>query len=315
MRISVAYQCSVLVHDRMLSRRLSTSPHVAIHATALRSHRARDLKTWVVKALRLDVPRLTPLTAAAVYQFRTARGRTPPLGASPDVLPIAVGDMTDLHIRHVFPHTVCWVQVDLEAFAIRWAQDRFISLHTVRDVKVSIRESSMASLVKRLRLRKFSSGGSLLQRTSQYLEGGARQRVSRLFNRGSSASLQARDSHVNVRSFLERSSSAQSVDPRGSVTAKVDGQNSNCSTGGGSDSTLQASLAMSRNRMKQGRRPSQVLTDVLQPKQILEIHFTDRGGTRRVLELRMSADKKNRWQKGLRTLLVIVPRTASPAHC
>eukprot|EP00966_Prymnesium_polylepis_P319778 7376208-Prymnesium_polylepis.1 len=83
-------------------------------------------------ALHIDAVHLTPPTVAAILQFRGGRGRAlPPAGVPEAILPIATGCLAELHIKGVFPRVTCFVQVDLQAFAVRWTRDRLISLHTV----------------------------------------------------------------------------------------------------------------------------------------------------------------------------------------
>eukprot|EP00966_Prymnesium_polylepis_P258495 5970941-Prymnesium_polylepis.1 len=77
---------------------------------------------------------LTPRTAASVYRFRTAHARTAPPGTPKEVLPAVIGTLAELHIEHLFPRTTCHIQVDLIALAIRWTNERSISLRCVEDV-------------------------------------------------------------------------------------------------------------------------------------------------------------------------------------
>ena len=77
----------------------------------------------------MDVPHLTPRTAAALLEFRTRRKCTPPTNVPTEVLPVVIGDAADLFIDNVFPRTSCLIQVDLAIHALRWTHMHFISLH------------------------------------------------------------------------------------------------------------------------------------------------------------------------------------------
>jgi hypothetical protein len=51
-----------------------------------------------------------------------------------ELLPIARGTTAELHIEGVLRRRVCFVQVDLAAFALRWTRTDSVSLHLVVDV-------------------------------------------------------------------------------------------------------------------------------------------------------------------------------------
>ena len=117
----------------LMTRAHSISPSTIIKR--LISRRAQELKHRTMHLLRLDVPHLTPRTAAAILQFRTSRGRSaPPANTPKDLLPVVTGGTAELHIEDVFPRTKVFVQVDLEVNAVRWTHERFISLHTISSV-------------------------------------------------------------------------------------------------------------------------------------------------------------------------------------
>jgi hypothetical protein len=115
--------------------------------------RLQDAKRRGARALHLDQPRLTPRVAAAVYKFRVSRGWAPPtleflIDAQLEAMqPIASGCSAEMHINGVFPHTTCFVQVDLAAFAIRWAPELFISLGSVEDVKLDKEKRRLSSFI------------------------------------------------------------------------------------------------------------------------------------------------------------------------
>eukprot|EP00966_Prymnesium_polylepis_P324330 7380391-Prymnesium_polylepis.1 len=105
--------------------------------------RVTDLKRETARRLHLDVPRLSPAKAAAVYQFRTARGRSfPAVDIPSEMQPLFVGVTAPMHINDVFPLTLCFIQVDIESLLIRWTHTHFISLHTVKRVKLEARRRS-----------------------------------------------------------------------------------------------------------------------------------------------------------------------------
>ena len=56
--------------------------------------------------------------------------------------PVITGRLAELHISGEFPRTSCFVQVDVRAFALRWAASKFISLHTVVHVSGCQRSES-----------------------------------------------------------------------------------------------------------------------------------------------------------------------------
>eukprot|EP00966_Prymnesium_polylepis_P302383 6985917-Prymnesium_polylepis.1 len=80
---------------------------------------------------------------ASILQFRTTHGW--PIHAE-DVpamaQPVITGRLAELHISGEFPRTSCFVQVDVRAFALRWAARKFISLHTVVHVSGCQRSES-----------------------------------------------------------------------------------------------------------------------------------------------------------------------------
>jgi hypothetical protein len=80
--------------------------------------RALSLKHLMSDKLRMNHLRLTPRVAAAILKFRTAGGRTPPDGKY--VRPTIRGNHAELRIAGVFPRAKCFVQTDLEVWAIRW---------------------------------------------------------------------------------------------------------------------------------------------------------------------------------------------------
>eukprot|EP00966_Prymnesium_polylepis_P292634 6758228-Prymnesium_polylepis.1 len=104
------------------------------------TRKAGGFKREFVRILQLDAVRLTPKTAAAVLQFRSTNGRSAesPLESAKkvpsEVQPAVVGNVAELQIDGVFPRTTVFVQIDPDAFAIRWTSKHFISLHAVESV-------------------------------------------------------------------------------------------------------------------------------------------------------------------------------------
>mmetsp|Transcript_68515 Transcript_68515/g.205239 ORF Transcript_68515/g.205239 Transcript_68515/m.205239 type:complete len:636 (+) Transcript_68515:126-2033(+) len=103
------------------------------------ARRLRSFKSLLARAFHLNKLRLTPRSAAAVYYFRTAVvHRAMPLKGVPEtVLPLVTGSAAEVHINHVFPATLCFVQADLAALAVRWSRMHFISLHAIETVQLS----------------------------------------------------------------------------------------------------------------------------------------------------------------------------------
>ena len=105
------------------------------------SRRVRAARRRAVHVLRLDAPRLTPRSAAAIVKFRATAAfvrTTLPAGVPSAVQPVALGTIAQLYSADVFPRAVCFVQVELYAFAIRWTDDKigFFSLHTIEGVQL-----------------------------------------------------------------------------------------------------------------------------------------------------------------------------------
>ncbi|KAL1525655.1 hypothetical protein AB1Y20_020505 [Prymnesium parvum] len=119
-------------HILLVARAHSLPPQVILKRVLQR--RLHDLNAKLVRWLRLDVPRLSPLARAAILQFRTTRGWRPPPDTPEHLLPLATGTLADLKIVHVFPRTHVFVQADLRAFSLRWSHDRLLSLWTVHHV-------------------------------------------------------------------------------------------------------------------------------------------------------------------------------------
>ena len=119
----------------------------------LLSRSFRAFRRHAIRALRLDSPRLTPRLAAAILKFRTAAAfvRTAlPVDVPSVVKPVVTGVVAEVHIKGVFPRAMCFVQVDLQAFAIRWTNDQsgFFSAHTVEGVQLNAVPSSNGLFVR-----------------------------------------------------------------------------------------------------------------------------------------------------------------------
>ncbi|KAL1496398.1 hypothetical protein AB1Y20_016353 [Prymnesium parvum] len=119
-------------HILLVARAHSLPPQVILKRVLQR--RLHDLSAKLVRWLRLDVPRVSPLARAAILQFRSTRGWKLPPDTPEHLLPLATGTLADLKIVHVFPRTHVFVQADLRAFSLRWSHDRLLSLWTVHHV-------------------------------------------------------------------------------------------------------------------------------------------------------------------------------------
>jgi hypothetical protein len=96
----------------------------------------------VTHALNLHSARLSAGAATAILKFRAVGRQAAPAGTPEAVLPIIRGDMARVWIDETFPRTSCYVQVDPEAFAIRWSREHFTSLHTVEGGRMTGSRSS-----------------------------------------------------------------------------------------------------------------------------------------------------------------------------
>jgi hypothetical protein len=111
--------------------------------------RLHHLKLHIARILGLSTLRLTPHAAALILKFRSEKGKLPPAGTPDTILPAVTGALAKLHIDNVIPRTVCFVQVDLDVFSIRWSPRHFISLHCVEDVQLTQMNSpSMLNLIE-----------------------------------------------------------------------------------------------------------------------------------------------------------------------
>eukprot|EP00966_Prymnesium_polylepis_P334679 7390052-Prymnesium_polylepis.1 len=81
--------------------------------------------------LGMNTLRLTPRVAAAILEFRTVRGRTPPDGMPEHVRQATRDNQAELRIAGVFPRTKCFVQTYLEIWAIRWTYRHIITVRGV----------------------------------------------------------------------------------------------------------------------------------------------------------------------------------------
>eukprot|EP00966_Prymnesium_polylepis_P335406 7390769-Prymnesium_polylepis.2 len=64
-------------------------------------------------------------------------GLAPDVDLQDTVMPLATGNLALLFVKGVVPRTMCLLQLDINAFAIRWAFVSFLSLYTVMDVQLS----------------------------------------------------------------------------------------------------------------------------------------------------------------------------------
>jgi len=109
------------------------------------ARRLLNLRRRIILFVGVENTLMSPRTAASVKWFRTVGGKSASPNTPPEFIQLATGVVGELHIEDVFPRTTCLVQLDIEAMAIRWAHDRFISLHTIQEV-------SWASRTRKARL-------------------------------------------------------------------------------------------------------------------------------------------------------------------
>ena len=151
----------------LVARAHSVSPRTILYNVMAR--KVHHVVRWGRHALRLDTARLSPRTAAAVLKFRTTHGGVPSAETPEELMAVATGNLAELHIENIFPRTTCFVQVDLEAFAIRWTHERFIDMHTIESVRLAGKKrmsglfgSGRISLRDRIGLKRSSTGAVVL---------------------------------------------------------------------------------------------------------------------------------------------------------
>ena len=225
----------------LVARAHGMSPMQILQKVAAR--RAEDAKRKMIQKLRLDIPRLTPSNAAHILQFRSSRGHRPPAGVPEELTLITIGTFAELYIEKLFPRSACFVQVDLEAFAIRWSRDLFISLHTVQAAH-------------------HTSGGWAKSK-------GFGPRLGPRLSTGM----------CSVLTSHRRSLSTPATECGATSLA--------------SDAISAASRA---------GHPG------------LHVTYDSTGGKPQVLDLRMPDDEASKWAGGIRTILQMIPRIATPAH-
>jgi hypothetical protein len=221
------------------------------------------------------------------------------------VLPVAHGTLADLKVDDIFPRAKCFVQFDVALFAVRWTREHFVNLHTITEIDhagVELRGTELRKLIKFLRipnLLHFSSSASVTGLAASHPEPSTPvtpRKFTQLF--GSSATLsEPRSPRSPVTPFsprtpvmCQRSSDSQRISNRLSGDAAAQGHE---------DTAVQNELY--------GRRQRRQLAAV-------QVTYNDRGGTSRVLQLRMSQVRVLAWVDGLQALLQMVPQVASPAH-
>jgi len=253
----------------------SVSPSTVL--TRVIRRRAHYLGNQARHWLGLDVPRLSPRTAAAVVKFRAARGWPCPSGdVPPEVQPLATGNSATVYIEGVFPPTLAFVQVDLEAFVIRWTHRlSFVSLSTVVDI---IQVGTPAS------------------------HGSQRDGPSRLYPAYSS--FQSQSSAIGKELLGE---SAPSGIPVQRAHKARSGPNSPSSS---SPSPVSSKALVAVDGATQVYR-REYRGKFSWPVQVI---FSTDGGRQSVLEVRSSEAKATAWATGLRALCRMLPPIASPAH-
>jgi len=302
----------------LVAKAHSVSPLTIVRRVAAR--RLRALKHQAIKRLHLDVTRLAPSTAAAILQFRTMRGRTPPASTPEKMLPIATGVTAELYIEGVFPRTTCFVQVDLQAFVIRWAHERFISLHTVEGYGYNLASAKRNWSLNLYRISSLWGSEAHAQHKSRSDRPTAYSANSRADRpAGSRADRPTAGSVLSQGLNSVGEVSAESAWPTRSLTPPC------------SRSTL-APESMTQNTSPPLELPELRSTNSHEqpsPKPAgkakgaardhatdMRIHLTynDTGGLLRVLELRMPAHVAEHWNESLGGLLSTYTRVATPAH-
>eukprot|EP00966_Prymnesium_polylepis_P178910 4142497-Prymnesium_polylepis.3 len=113
----------------------SPSAQASLFTCSYLSHRrASYCKGRIIHWLRLDGARLSPRAAAAVLKFRSTHGFSAPQNVPPELKQFFDGVPVEMYIKDIFPHTTCFVQVDLTALAIRWTHEHFLCLQNVESV-------------------------------------------------------------------------------------------------------------------------------------------------------------------------------------
>ena len=96
--------------------------------------RIHELRHRAERALGLDVLRLMPSTAVAVFKYRVTKGHPSPAALPEAVLPVVIGNVAVLSLHGKFPRTKCFVQVDLNAFGVRWTDEHCLPLAALEDI-------------------------------------------------------------------------------------------------------------------------------------------------------------------------------------
>ena len=121
----------------LVAREHAISPSTLLQRVAVR--RIRRFRQRAAQLLGLDQPRLLPHAYAAVWFWKLRRGHAPRMSTPPSFAPIVTGTDAKLFSAGVWPATVCFVQVDLSAFILRWSRlsTHSLSLHDVEELAVS----------------------------------------------------------------------------------------------------------------------------------------------------------------------------------
>ena len=297
----------------LIARAHAISPRTLIKRVAIRE--ARHLKRWLIHRFGLDQPRLTPRAAAAVYRFRLARGGQLLMQPeAPKVLkPVTTGDVVELsideipeargHMPHpkstkLLPSTACFVQMDLEAFVLRWSQKHFVSLHTLERIElISIQRRKSARRFS-VRSGRFSgSGRAILMRFS--LSGQAKEPMTP--SHPVEPATPFKDPPGPSQSDAAQAPGSRETSDRLSHGSQKDGPGG-CST------------RSSRASKGQGGSPNVQANSASKAFISLRITYNDVGGIMRWLELRMRKNQAERWCEGLRAFHKMVPAIASPTH-
>jgi len=303
----------------LVAKAHSVSPSTIVRRVA--SRRIQLLKRRVFKTLHLDVTRLAPRTAASILQFRTMRGRTPPANTPKNMLPIATGLTADLQIEGVFPRTKCFVQVDLQAFVIRWAHERFISLHTVTGCALvinkhgRIRSLQLPNRVTELFIRRTNSAeprSPQRHAIAMSLRKTWRLPTERASDGGNGKSrpgkakrslpeVSADDDGEKALPRRHSESCAKETPPHGlrQLPARASHGDAERKSSAFSDASVITAIKAGREHAADTR---------------IHLTYNDAGGVVRVLELRMSAHNAARWDESLKSLLSTYTRVATPAH-
>ena len=118
----------------LVARSFSLPPSVILRRVA--SRKVRLLKQRLARLCGFDRPRTSLSGTVLLLEWRRRGGRPVPPSTPLPLQLVATGVTAELSIAGLLPSTICFLQLDLQAFALRWAEQRYISLHAVTQVGV-----------------------------------------------------------------------------------------------------------------------------------------------------------------------------------